>query len=491
MTATPLPDHSAQPDPSAKPLIAIAGASGFVGSQLRRALQSDFRLRGLTRSASVSNLTGEDRSTDWVHCDLFSLPQVEEALRGASIAIYLVHSMMPSSRLVQAHFRDLDLLLADNFGRAARSAGLSQIIYLGGLLPDSTDNLSPHLQSRREVEEVLRQSGVPVTVLRAGLIVGPGGSSTRMLIKLVGRLPVMILPKWTQSLTQSIDVRDVIEAFQFVLRESELTGGTYDLAGHPLMTYEQMIHSTGEVMGRRSRAIKLPVNCIRLSRLWVQMISGVSGQLVNPLLESLTYDLQAKPNPILRRLEEQGTVPFASSIQSALDDTGQPATHPRKAAHQMDRKIIRRAKRVRSVQRLPLPEGWDAEAVIEAYGDWLTKAFHNLIRVNKTDAGILLFRFPFGRLVLLELTPTPQSRKGTLRRAYYISGGLLSIQVDPPGRLEFRIVPQINRVVAALHGYAPRLPWWIYFWTQAKVHLWVMKAFSRHLAKINPKTTNR
>jgi uncharacterized protein YbjT (DUF2867 family) len=121
--------------------------------------------------------------------------------------------MAPSSRLVQGNFEDTDLLLADNFIRAAESAGLKHVIYLSGLIPEGDEQLSPHLRSRLEVESVLRSRSVKVTVLRAGLIFGPGGSSFSMLINLVRRLPVMLLPAWVRSTTHSIDIENVCQAF--------------------------------------------------------------------------------------------------------------------------------------------------------------------------------------------------------------------------------------------------------------------------------------
>lgn len=461
------------------PLVAVAGASGFVGSQLRRALGGTYRWRALTRSAVLGVGDSVDPHTEWRECDLFSLPQVEEALQGARYGIYLVHSMVPSSRLVQGSFADLDLLLADNFARAARAARLEQILYLGGLIPDERP-LSDHLASRLEVESVLRESGVPLTVLRAGLIVGPGGSSTQMLINLVRRLPVMVLPKWTASQTRSIDIRDIIRAIDLVLDEPDHWRGTYDLAGHPPMNYREMILNTARILGRRPLWLPYPFHSIKLSRLWVRCVSGVSAQLVHPLLASLTHPLCAKPNPLLERLTP-GAIDFETSVRDAMDTGGRPRANPRVPFLKLNRSRIRAAKQVRSVQRMDLPDGWDAEAVARAYGQWLTRTFRGWIRVNRDGEGVLRFHLGFPACDLLVLTPTPFSRRGARRRAFYISGGLLAVATDPPGRFEFRVFPELKICIAAIHGYSPRLPWWLYVQTQARVHLWVMKAFGRWL----------
>jgi len=464
------------------PQVAVAGGSGFVGSRLREHLAEHFNWIALTRSQAVSSKNRDTDHTQWRHCDVFSLPQVEAAIQGAHTGIYLIHSMLPSSRLVQGSFADMDALLADNFARAAKAAGLKHIIFLGGLIPEDKSQLSPHLRSRLEVEKILRQSGLPVTVLRAGLIVGPGGSSTGMLIRLVHRLPVMLLPKWTTTLTQSIDVRDVLRAFSVVLTDSKWWGQTYDLAGHPVMSYGEMIRRTADEMGKNTRFIHWPFYSIKPSRLWVRCLSGVSSDLVNPLLESLTHNLHAEANPLMDKLTPN-CIAFGESIRSALDEEGRPIDNPRSLIFPIDRKAIRAEKRVRSVQRLPLPKGWTAAQMTEAYGEWLTRRFRGIIRVEQEASGKVRFFLRWPEWTLLVLTLTPFSRVGEQRRAFYIEGGALVKQVQPPGRLEFRLLPDSECAIAALHGYAPRLPWWLYAYTQAKIHLWVMRAFGRYLCE--------
>jgi uncharacterized protein YbjT (DUF2867 family) len=166
-------------EPTPRPRVAIAGASGFVGSHLVPALREQFDVIALARQPrdTVDGVA-------WRACDLFSTSSTRAALEGVDVAIYLVHSMMPSSRLFQGSFHDTDLLLADNFVRACLHHGVKQIIYLGGLVPEE-GFVSQHLQSRHEVEEVLQLSGIPVTALRAGMVVGAGGSSFEILSSLV------------------------------------------------------------------------------------------------------------------------------------------------------------------------------------------------------------------------------------------------------------------------------------------------------------------
>jgi uncharacterized protein YbjT (DUF2867 family) len=470
-----------KPAESRRPRVVVAGASGFVGTAVRAALAKDFQFRALTRSATVAAAGSDDADTELRSCDLYSLPKLAEAMQGCRFGLYLVHSMAPSTRLEQANFADLDLLLADNFIRAAEEAGVERVIYLGGLLPAGAEAVSAHLASRREVEQVLRSRSVPVTVLRAGLIFGAGGSSCRMLVNLVRRLPVMLFPAWAGSRTQSIDIADVARAVGLGLSEDEWRGGTFDLGGHEPMTYRELIVRTGELLGTRTRGVGVPANLFTLSKHWVALFGGVPPALVGPLQESLRHDLEAKANPLLARLRP-GMVTLAESLRRAVDERGRLRPHPRTGLAQANKRRIREERRVRSVQRMPLPAGWDAQTVAKEYGRWLTRRLGGLVNVKRTQTGVLRFEGPGGRGCWLELTPTPFTRANQRRCAFYISGGWLARPVEPAGRFEFRLFPENGCLLASIHGFSPRLPWWVYASTQALIHLAVMRAFGRHLA---------
>lgn len=469
-----------------RPVIGIAGASGFVGTHLREQLSDQYCFRALTRSTTIAETKANDRGTEWQLCDLYSLPKVTEALRGCRYAFYLVHSMAPSSRLLQGRFSDTDLLLADNFIRAAEEAGVKHVIYLSGLLPVDKSNLSPHLKSRHEVESVLRSRSVEVTVLRAGLIIGPGGSSSSMLLKLVKHLPIMILPSWTGSKTQSIDILNVCEAFRQCLQHPEFSGACYDLGGHEPMTYRMMVTRTARVMKKTFRSVSFPWNCFHLSKYWVSRVSGVPSALVGPLLESLRHDLVARPNQLMDSLADS-LVDFDQSIRSAMDANGTISSNPRQNTQAEDRVRIKKLKRVRSVQRMPYVPDLNAQQIAFEYGAWLTQRFAGLLRVKQDSNDVIRFLL-FGRFVLLILEPTPYTLRTLRRCAFYVSGGLLARNVDPKGRFEFRLFPENDCIVASIHGFAPTLPWWIYACTQAKVHLRVMHAFRKHLYKLKAGT---
>ncbi len=153
-----------------KSTIAIAGASGFIGRWFIDTFRHKFNIIAISRGKLVNE---ENSSVEWRQADLYSIGSTTSALAGADFAIYLVHSMMPSTRLNQSSFEDTDLILADNFSRACEINEIQQILYVGGILPKDTNDLSPHLRSRLEVEQTLGSRSTPLTAIRAGIIVSP------------------------------------------------------------------------------------------------------------------------------------------------------------------------------------------------------------------------------------------------------------------------------------------------------------------------------
>lgn len=472
------------------PTIAIAGGSGFMGTSLRIALAHKYRWQALTRSASVAQRDNTSDNTTWRQCDLFSFSDVKQALKGAQYGIYFVHSMLPSSRLVQGSFQDLDLQLADNFIRAAEAVGIQHIIYLGGLIPADlpSNQLSKHLASRLEVEAVLRSHAIPISVIRAGLIFGPGGSSMQMLINLVRHLPIMLLPKWTQSFTQSTDYRDIICACELLLDDPSLTGGTYDIGGHRPMTYRTMILATAALLNRKPVTFDLPLNVIGISRLWVALFGKVPPDLVNPLLDSLKHSLMARPNVVQSRISH-GAIPFEQSVKDAIDNNANPLPNPRFRELPKDNVLLKQAKRVRSVQRMPLPHGWDAKQLAHTYFQWLHQHTEFICDISLTSDGVTI-RSKTPVLDLLCMRLTPNSLKRQRRYSYFIESGVLVRSQATPGRFDFITFPENNCAIIAIHDFAPALPWWLYQYTQANLHLFVMTAFREYLVNIEHRILN-
>lgn len=464
-----------------RPIVVVAGASGFVGTALLPVLARDFGVIGLRRSTAP-----EEQGIRWRHCDLFSMLQTERAVKDADYAVYLVHSMLPA-RLTQARFEDMDFILADNFARSAALAGVKQIVYLGGIIPDDAQ-LSRHLASRLEVERVLAARGVPVTSLRAGLVVGPQGSSFRIVARLVRRSPLLLCPHWTRSMTQPVGLRDVVSLLRFCIGREEMYGRAFDLGGPEVMTYVELMRRTANRLGKKRCILTVPFMPTRLSVAGIRLVTGAHRELVAPLVESLRHAMVAHSPTMQERAGIQ-----AQSFDEALDEA-LPAEVS--SAREADNHLARRhayseeGLYVCSIQRLPLPPGRDAIWVAREYARWLPLFFKFVLRVT-VDAHLnLAFRLSGIRRPLLELAYS-SDRSSADRPLYYITGGLLAQTGDvrdgrAPARLEFRESPDRRSVLAAIFNYRPSLPWWFYRATQAPVHLMVMKIFGWHLARQRP-----
>ncbi len=450
-----------------KTSIVVAGASGYIGRGILPLLLEKFpnaEITALSRSAQAS----ENPSISWKACDLFSLRSLEDALPPrVDLAYYLVHSMGPTAQLDQGSFADYDLILADNFSRALKGKGVSQLIYLGGLIPENV-KLSLHLQSRLEVEDTFREHGLPTTTFRAGLILGETGSSSQILTKLVRRLPVMICPAWTQTLTTPIDLQSVLDALCKAALDPGMVNRVFDLAGCLPLTYLQMMRKTAHHLGKKRWFLSVPFFTPTLSRLWVSLITNSPKNLVYPLVESLKHPMVARPSHCF------GSPP-TKDYASLLEDVSLAKTVRRPTFH--FRPVGRT---VRSVQRMGLPEGKNALWVKDRYVEWLPKFFAPLIRV-KVEGPRIAFSALFSKPVLLELRLS-EERSNPDRQLLYIIRGLL-VRRKERGRLEFRVVLGRRFVLAAIHDFSPALPWFVYKLTQAKLHIIVMRVFGRSLAK--------
>lgn len=475
-------EQGGNPDDSTTPKLAMAGASGFVGQALADKLSERYQIVALTRSAARSMEPDANPRLQWRHCDLFSVNRIIRAIHGCKVAVYLVHSMMPSSRLTQANFVDLDLLLADNFARACEACGVEQILYVGGLMPRS-GKLSDHLASRLEVETTLASRNVPVTALRAGLVVGPGGSSTRILVNLVKRLPMMGLPRWCESHTHPIALRDLVRAVDICVGNEETFDRQFDIGGADVLTYREMLSTTADVLGLSRPMFRLPMVPSWLSLYWVKYFSGAPLALVGPLVESLKHNMVASENPLQKKLGE-GALDFRTALTGSLNEKGNDlAPNPRKKIRQQDDHDLRRARHVRSVQRMTLPPGRDARWVAQEYMRWLPRYVWPLLHC-RVENRIVQFRVKMLGLKLLELTLAPDW-SGSDRQVFFITGGVLAdSRHNKRGRFEFREALGGSTLIAAIHDYTPRLPWYVYIWTQAVAHLWVMNAFGHYLAKL-------
>jgi uncharacterized protein YbjT (DUF2867 family) len=265
--------------------VAVFGASGTVGSAVLPELAGEHEVIAVSRRAHAAK--GSD--IRWVTADVTDPNSVERALEGVEVAVYLVHS------LGHADFAARDRHAASTVARAAEAQHVRQIVYLGGL-GDESDDLSEHLQSRRDTERHLASGSVPVTTIRAGMVVGPGSAAFDTILALVDRLPAMICPRWVSTLTQPIAIADVARYIAGVCGDPQTFGQTYDAGGPEVMTYRQMIERIARIRHRRPIIIEVPFLTPRLSSLWLRLVTPVQAGVARPLIDGLRNPTIAHDN---------------------------------------------------------------------------------------------------------------------------------------------------------------------------------------------------
>ena len=263
----------------------VAGATGYIGGLLARALVEDgARVRCLVRDLDRAAELGRS-GCELVRGDVLERDSLEGALDGIEVAYYLVHSM---GRGGDRHgFAERDRAGAANFADAARAAGVGRMVYLGGL----GDPGSEHLRSRHETAGTLAASGVPLTYFRAAAVIGAGSESFRVVYHLVDRLPAMITPRWVATRTQPIAVDDVVGYLRAALERSDLARREIEIGGPDVTTYGGMMDATARALGRRPRPrIPVPLLSPRLSSLWIGLVTPVDVAVARPLIEGLATE---------------------------------------------------------------------------------------------------------------------------------------------------------------------------------------------------------
>lgn len=267
--------------------ILVTGATGYVGARLvTRLLAKGYRVRATGRSfARLRQRPWADHpGVDLIPADALDSASIAKACEGCAAAYYLVHSMMPG----EEEFEEKDREAARNMARAAGSAGLSRLIYLGGL-GEENPSLSRHLRSRSEVAAILASGKTPATILRAAMILGAGSASFEILRYLVDRLPVMITPKWVSTECQPIGIRNVLDYLVGCMETPGTAGGTFDIGGPEVVTYRDLMRIYANEAGLPPRiVIPVPVLTPRLSSYWIHLVTPVHAEVARPLAEGLS-----------------------------------------------------------------------------------------------------------------------------------------------------------------------------------------------------------
>jgi uncharacterized protein YbjT (DUF2867 family) len=292
--------------------VVVFGASGTIGRPLLGELARSHDVVAVSRSK-------QPRADDveWKSADATDRDSVSRVLDGAEVVYYLVHSLGSSD------FEEQDLKAAETTASEAERAGVQQLVYLGGLGDDSPD-LSPHLRSRKETGARLASTSVPLTTLRAAIVVGRDSAAFETVVALVDRLPAMVAPRWVSTRTQPIALADVVAYLAGVCGLEATHGRGYDIGGPEVMTYREMIERIARRREKRPFILEVPVLTPYLSSLWLHLVTPVNAGVARPLIEGLRTETVVREERIRELLPIELT-PFDLAVRSALGETEQTA----------------------------------------------------------------------------------------------------------------------------------------------------------------------
>ncbi|MFN8473223.1 MAG: SDR family oxidoreductase [Anaerolineae bacterium] len=296
-----------------KQRVLVTGATGYIGGRLvPRLLEAGYAVRCMVRDPA--RLEGRDwlKRVEVARGDVLAPETLSAALDGVDVAYYLIHSMGGGH-----DFHERDLAAARAFGAAARASGVGRIIYLGGL-GDPAASLSPHLRSRQETGDALRESGVPVTEFQAAVIVGSGSLSFEMVRYLTERVPVMICPRWVYTRIQPIAVRNVLDYLVAALETPASVGQVIEIGGADVLTYGEMMTGYARVRGLKRWLIAVPVLTPRLSSFWVHLVTPIPAAIAAPLIEGLRNEVVVRDDSARRLFPGIRPMDYESAVRAAL-----------------------------------------------------------------------------------------------------------------------------------------------------------------------------
>jgi len=306
------PSEPDRPAPD-RDVVLVTGATGYVGGRLvPRLLAAGYRVRCLVRDPTRLEGRAWRSQVEVVAGDVLHPESLGPAVRGVATAFYLIHSLAEGEA-----FAERDLQAARNFATALRLAGGQRVIYLGGL-GDQDAPLSPHLRSRQATGEALRMGGLPVTELRAAVIVGSGSLSFEMIRYLAERVPVMICPRWVYTRVQPIAIDNVLDYLVAALESPDGRSEVLEIGGADVLTYGEMLLGYARVRGLRRWMLPVPVLTPRLSSLWVHLVTPVPTRIAQPLIEGLRNEVVVHDDTARRRFPRVVPMPYATAVREAL-----------------------------------------------------------------------------------------------------------------------------------------------------------------------------
>lgn len=455
-----------------KKTIAVVGASGFVGQALVQKLASDRSLNiiGVCRKPLPDHLS-KLKNVSWRKCDLHNLLQAEKSLEGVNCAFYLIHSMTEAVRFREGCFQDVDLSLADHFGRSVKLNDISTVVYLSGLIPPKR-TLSMHLASRLEVEDIIKYYHPKTVVVRAGIIFGNRGSSSNILVKLVKRFPILPCPVTVNNICQPIYIDEAISCLINAMDDSSLEGQSVDIGGPDRFSYRRIMEKILGKLDLKRRFYIVPFAFPDFTKKILSWITGSPSGLVYPLFDSMKEQMICRKHFHYRK--DQCVTSVVEAIEKSMQ-VGTSSTYP----YSQESKKPTRNKVVRSVQRIHLNPNLNAMEIANYYLHFLSTALIWCVRIESRHHKVNFRSALFGTN-LLEFDFS-ESRSSKDRSLFFIKGGLLVHKGADVGRLEFRQVPNTGATLVCIHDYEPRLPWILYRFTQSIAHTWIIRIFEAWL----------
>lgn len=473
--------------------VLVTGATGYIGGRLvARLLDAGYAVRCLARDPQRLQGRAWASHVEIAQGDVLDPASLPPALAGVEVAFYLVHSLAAG-----ADFHERDLEAARTFATAFRDAGGQRIIYLGGL-GDPHEDLSQHLRSRHETGDALREAGVPVTELRAAVIVGSGSLSFEMVRYLTERVPVMICPKWVYTRIQPISIRNVLDYLVAALQTPASIGQSVDIGGADIVTYGEMMTIYAKVRGLRRLMLPVPVLTPRLSSYWVHLVTPVPSVIAQPLIDGLRNEVVTRDDRARTLFPTVHPMGYREAVKLALErlDAGRVDTAwtdalttsqgRRPVVVLSNREGMVLEQRTRSVAASP-------EAVYRAFTGlggargWLCMNWAWQLRglLDRLVGGVGMRRgrrdpqfLRCGDAVdFWRVEATEPNRMIRLRA-----------EMKVPGRawLEFQVRPGENgrSVLTQTAMFAPRgLFGWVYWYALYPLHAWIFSGMSREIAR--------
>lgn len=462
--------------------MAIVGAAGSIGEALSQKLSSEYDVLAITSVDARARAGDPSGAVQWRYCDLFSLSALRRALSGVRFAIFLAHSGLPNSRLQQAKAGDMDLLMAENFARAAEANRVAHVFCLRSLLPPGGKR--GEAQRRHQlIGEILASCESPLTIIRAGLIIEPGSAIVRMIRNQVRHSRFVPVPVWSLRKLQPIALDDLANAFSTCLGRPAEFVGDFDVGGPDLMDWQALLQRAADQLGCEPRFVQLRHLPPSVYLWWLRRLRpAVHPDVLKLVIETLHFDTVVRDNALQRAIAAD-LRPALAALRSPDDSREvRRAVRFRSSLLRRHSDQLRESNTVRSIQRVELPAGHDTAWLARYYFEWLGAYLRPLIRCDADAGASHCIRLAGFNTCLLRLDYQPD-HSSVDRQLFFVKGGLLASRSrNGRGRMEFRAVLGGKHALIAIHEFAPALPWHFYLATQAAFHRFVMGTFERHMA---------